>query len=582
VAVDGLPGTEAAEEREAENDSAENLLPVNDLADSSLVSAIIDYSISLERRLGAIHEAGMRKLTDAVPPLIESLYDPEPAVSSAAAESLGAIGDARAIEPLMDIARTLDAKLLEGAPAGFAPAEPPPTNPEEGEQSSTSKEMVVANPFKYKELTTFRLDLLPKEYFQPDGSPIPRKELVSKGLRDTDQQLRKMAAKAAIGLDDAELVEPLSEVLHNPYEVESVRYLAAEALGGISDDRSLNALVEALNDENIAVRYSAAAAIGQFHSEGAVLALKKALTDPNEFVRSSVAYALGQINRPEALDALFGAIDDRNEVVRFSIAKALGSVGGEKVVAGLETRFRDSDRRLRLGAIEALAQVKDPRAIKLLREALRDPDSEISFQASLALMDQESIEALDELIDVTRRMDRELMDWLKTGKPAKGSSEEREAQEGGDSFFQSSSSPAVHGQAAAVSGEALDKLEEALHGESPNVRGCAANALGDFQDARAETLLVKALGDPHEYVRSTAVSSLAKRQNPETLGSLLKLSQDSSEDVRYALAKGLALFPRDSRVIFILNQMAEKDVSKDVKRIARKELERLEAETPST
>ncbi len=558
---------------------------------------ITSFGAPVPRRLEAIREAGRQKVKEAIPRLIEVLYDPEPTLASAAAESLGEIGDPQAIEPLMEISRRTDERLLEETGLKSREEQLPRESGSDAPIENPSH-LPVLNPFNYKEMTLFRVDLLPAEYKQADGTPIARKELVIKGLKDNDQQLRKMAAKAAIGMDDPELTTALVETLANPYEVESVRYLAAEALGGIQDERAIEPLLKAMDDEKPAVRYSAAAALAKFGDQKVVDRLIGGLRDGNEFVRSSVAYALGSIGNSEALNALMNALEDESEVVRFSIAKALGAIGGREVLEGLKRRLSASDKKMKSAVIEVLGQIKEEEACGILRKALRDADSDISFRASLALMNQESLDVLEDLIQASQRLDQELMAWVKGEGPAPAgdmptpdfSSIKPSSQPSADVLPSDSqtNSPAPGSEEADGANDAfqeierhdsaseevgLEKLRVALQHASPNVRGCAANALGDYSSPVARELLFDALTDPHEYVRSIAISSLSKKPQPDDLGVLLQFVGDSSEEVRYAVARALSSFSQTEKAKTALLKMAEKDSSRDVKRAARMALE---------
>jgi len=563
------------------------LPPARVAGPEELPTIIGSFSMPVQERLLAIRRAAELTLTEAVPTLIEVLYEPDPSISVAAADALGRIGDPRGIEPLLEITHRNDIRLLQEIEAsGFSrdAVSKSTRNDTEKAEGSESRDLAVipeVNPFKYRELTVFKIDLLPKEYFQADGTPIPRRDLVMKGLKDNDQQLRKMAAKAAIGIHDPEVIPTLVEALQNPYEVESVRYLAAEALGDSGDERAGTPLLKALKDENVAVRYSAAAALSNMRDEKTVGALIDALNDDNEFVRSSVAYALGTIGDRRAMEALLGKIDDGSEVVRFSVGKALGGLGGEEIIGELDRRLDTANDRFKRALIDVVSQIKNESAVQLLRKALRDPDSETCYKASLALMNVDDVDVLDDLIEASRRLDQELITWFqnqdKLGnipplEPSPGPTKPKERQ-GGDASSKFSSLQSELG-----GGDSIEKLEAALRHESPNVRGCAANALGDFVGMEAGVLLLEALNDKHEYVRSCAVAALGKRRDPETLDNLLKL-QDPSEDVRYSIAKALPVFGRKAEIFFALNKMMESDPSRDVRRAARMSLDQMKKES---
>ena len=564
----GLVETKIAADRGA----ATNGIPITerisakDLTNERILALIGNFSSPKRERFRAVREAGERELHSAVQVLIEVLYEPEPAISAAAAESLGKLGDPQAIEPLLEVTRRNDIKIADSFPKGFGSKQALTSVPMADEQTDAPKQN---NPFNYKEMTVFKIDLLPKEYFQADGTPIPRRELVLKGLKDNDQQLRKMAAKAAIGVQDPDLVPVLIETLKNPYEVESVRYLAAEALGEMREEKACEPLLDALKDENVAVRYSAASALSGIGGDTVVKGLVDALKDQNEFVRSQVAYALGRIADPKSLDALFGAVSDEHDAVRFSIAEALGKFPCGDVMTELEGRLSKADCGMRLALVEVLGQIKDDRAVEILRKVLRDPDSDMSFRASLALMEHKSLDAIDDLVEASRRLDRELMDWLAGSASGSSSAHQDTVSEQFKTFSTMNDRGGGEDQDAA-----LGKLAVALQHTSPNVRGCAANALGDFRLPAATQLLLTALQDEQEYVRATALASLGKIGDANILPTLENYLKDPSEEVRYSMAKALGGF-KDPRAAKFLQAMAVNDSSADVKRIARLGLENM-------
>jgi hypothetical protein len=83
-----------------------------------------------------------------------------------------------------------------------------------------------------------------------------------------------------------------------------VRKNAAWALGGIGDPRAVEALEEALKDEDGHVRGRATSALGSIGDPIAVEALKEALKDEDEYVRNNAAWALGNIGGTRAVEAL--------------------------------------------------------------------------------------------------------------------------------------------------------------------------------------------------------------------------------------------------------------------------------------
>jgi HEAT repeat protein len=515
------------------------------------------FSAPLERRIAAMHCAGDKKMIEAVPALIEALYEPDSSISAAAADALGKIGDPRAIEPLLEISRRNDVQLMKEI------SESRESEAEEEKEASPEVDSTAENPYNFKEMVVFKIDQLPKEYFQSDGTPIPRKDLVIRGLKDNNQQLRQMAAKAAIGLDNEDVVDPLIEALENPYEVESVRFMAAEALGGMGTEKSTESLLKALKDDNVAVRYSAAAALSGRHEESVTMALIGAITDPDKYVRSSVAYALGATRHPMALNVLFDCVADESEVVSFSAAKAIACFDSEQVVKEVRNRLEFANKKNKLALLEILGHIKSGESVEILRDFLGSSDLELSYKASMALIGQENLEILDELIEASKRFDQELVNYMRgqdNGKIDTGVSANMS-----ESFKNAGKSLNVP--------ESLHKFREGLHDKNHNIRGSAANALGDSKDPLAVDLLLEVIDDENEFVRASAINSLGRIGDEKALKFLVEKTSDYSEEVRYALVKSLAKFPQDGAKI-CLKRIAKSDPSNQVKRAARAALDK--------
>lgn len=79
---------------------------------------------------------------------------------------------------------------------------------------------------------------------------------------------------------------------------------SVEALGQLSDKRSVDTLIDALSDKNRLVRRQAAEALGLIGDNRAIDALVKTLEDENHDVRTVAAMALESIRSKTAMEAL--------------------------------------------------------------------------------------------------------------------------------------------------------------------------------------------------------------------------------------------------------------------------------------
>jgi vesicle coat complex subunit len=152
-------------------------------------------------------------------------------------------------------------------------------------------------------------------------------------------------------------IQPLKKVLKR--ESRELRAEVAKALGKIGDARAVDALIEALKDEDSDVYWNSIDALVKIAKKdlGVVDKLIKALKDEDSYVRISVAWALGEIGDASAVDALIEALRDEDSYVRESIAWALGAIGDARAVDSLIKTLKDDDYFVRESAKVALFRI---------------------------------------------------------------------------------------------------------------------------------------------------------------------------------------------------------------------------------
>ena len=134
-----------------------------------------------------------------------------------------------------------------------------------------------------------------------------------KGLGNKNPEVRVMSATvlrnfAAAGIESKKAVPKLIQVLSDTDE--SVRWMAAYALGYFADKRAVPGLIKLLSDPQPNVRLSAAYALGKIAPRDAMGPLIQTLSDPEIFVRTRAAYALSNIDSPEAVVPLIGCLKE--------------------------------------------------------------------------------------------------------------------------------------------------------------------------------------------------------------------------------------------------------------------------------
>ncbi|WP_198954109.1 HEAT repeat domain-containing protein, partial [Moorena bouillonii] len=120
------------------------------------------------------------------------------------------------------------------------------------------------------------------------------------------------------------------------------------------------------------LRICAADALGKIGTEATIDPLIKLLDDHDKYVRSSAAEALGKIGTEAAIDPLIKLLDDHDLSVRRSAAEALGKIGTEATIDPLIKLLDDDHYDVRIRAVDALGKIATeatiPKLINLLKK----------------------------------------------------------------------------------------------------------------------------------------------------------------------------------------------------------------------
>jgi HEAT repeat protein len=240
------------------------------------------YSDSYKRALNALE-----RVESPFDLCLSFLKDTDYWMRSSAAEALGNLGDARALDPLLPLLNDTNHKVRNSAAGALGKL---------GDARAVDP-------------------LLPL-------------------LKDTDIWVRRSAAEALGNLGDARALDPLLLLLKDTDIW--VRRSAAEALGNLGDARALDPLLPLLKDTHIWVRRSAAEALGNLGDARALDPLLPLLKDTNDGVRYRAAEALGKLGDARAVDPLLPLLKDTDIWVRRSAAEALRRIGTPDALENLE------------------------------------------------------------------------------------------------------------------------------------------------------------------------------------------------------------------------------------------------------
>lgn len=264
----------------------------------------------------------------------------------------------------------------------------------------------------------------------------------------------------------------------------------------------LNSLIRKLDDEIGSTRERAAVALGIISDDLAVDALIQVLrNDPDTDVRRQSAWALGEIKDPVAVFPLIKSLeDDLNWPVRAQAAISLGNIGDDLAAEFLIWSLKDPDWHVRKSTATALGNLGDERAIEPLIIILNDEDTDVRRKAMIALQKfgENSVKPLTEA--------------LKTGDPVIRMNSAEVLGKIGDSS-------ALHPLISAL--DPNKKRDKNRH-----VRAKVAEALGKIGDDRAVNILRKEANNEFVFVRNKAQEALERIRSDGSSNKILKYNSD--------------------------------------------------------
>lgn len=130
------------------------------------------------------------------------------------------------------------------------------------------------------------------------GHEVITDALIENLIRHSPVYLRSDAIKLLMnqGISHEKMADVLEKLLRDPVEDHRIRLLAARFLGQIGFKRSVQALLQSLDDEYPSVRHEAIAALGKIRDKGACTQLMNLLESDSASVRGAAARALIQIS----------------------------------------------------------------------------------------------------------------------------------------------------------------------------------------------------------------------------------------------------------------------------------------------
>lgn len=333
---------------------------------------------------------------------------------------------------------------------------------------------------------------------EPVAGPVPRRPKPPADATPPASPATDAAPDAAPG---AAAVADLLATLGSAAD-EDGRVRAIDALADLGQNAkpALEALVKALDDDNIRIRWHAARAVGAIGEDAIPVIPKLAslLGDADPIVATQSAAAIRSIRvddgRAEipadaatiyagAAEAVGKAVAHPDARVRRAALRAVATLVGDpaKQAAMVDNSLSDADPAVVVESLHSLADL-GAGAVPMLVESLKDPKARYWAEVALAEIGPAAAPAAGALAAATL-----------AGEP-----EER---------LQAMLALAAIGEPAA---EAADELATALDSSDATVRSAAAFALGRMRAASADAALEKAAADADPFLAGVAAWARAR------------------------------------------------------------------------
>jgi HEAT repeat protein/beta-lactamase regulating signal transducer with metallopeptidase domain len=276
--------------------------------------------------------------TGVVNALIARLKDENAGVRRAAAQSLGRLGDVRAVAPLIAVLADSNAEVRATAIDALADFEDP--------RAVAPIVAMLKDP-----VTEVKHNALNALSHWDQG--VPTAPVIAL-LDDPDADVRHEAVHLLSHLEARSAGSAIARLIHDPSA--DVRQAVVQALGNLNEQGSAAAVTEALSDPNPDVRHEALNALNDLKAPIAEATLLKLMTDANADVRQAAAHLAGDRSVIGAIPSLRRLIDDPNSDVRETATEALGNIADPAARQALRAALQSPDPKVRRAAAEALGQ----------------------------------------------------------------------------------------------------------------------------------------------------------------------------------------------------------------------------------
>src|SRR5882762_156289 len=259
------------------------------------VAAVTTTSVDTTRALPEVSSSAVSPKSQVAPApqdtgvvnaLIARLKDDNASVRRAAAQSLGRLGDVRAVPSLIAVLTDSDAEVRATATDALADFEDP-----------RAIDPIVA--LLKDPVTDVRKNALNALSHWEHG--VPAAPVIAL-MDDPDAEVRHGAVDLLDHLEARSAASAIARLIHDSNA--DVRGAVVQALGHMNDQGGAAAITEALNDANPDVRHQALDALNDLKAPITEATLLKMMTDVDPDVRQAAAHIAGELSVVAAIPAL--------------------------------------------------------------------------------------------------------------------------------------------------------------------------------------------------------------------------------------------------------------------------------------
>ncbi len=347
---------------------------------------------------------------DELEMILRLLNDPDAQVKREAVNSLGKLGDVRAVPELVRLLKQDESSAMRQASAYALGRLCDETNRKiilDALIEASKKDKTI----EVREAAAFSLGSI--------GGEQAEKRLIDLlKAKKEDIRVIRTAAERLGELKSIDAVDPLLELLKN--DKPELRRAAVIALGTIGDRRAMKPLLYKLKDEDVYVRTEVSRALEKFETRDNTSQesddLIKGLEDASPRVRIESAQKLTELKDPEmvphliallsdedydvrqtaivmltkfsddvSLRRIAGALRDNNFLKRQGAASVLGSNGNPELALILAEHAGDLSSAVRAEVIASLGKIGDQRSVSVLFDAFSDHETIVRESAAAAM-----------------------------------------------------------------------------------------------------------------------------------------------------------------------------------------------------